>query len=87
MRKIEYKLNMKTKMTIDEYIHFIDGNPDTNIKGFTIGKGKKIYWYITPMPRSGRYRCLSIDENGKLGWPRYVYPGQIVHVVYKNEKN
>lgn len=75
-------------MTIDDYIDFIaeENYPGKKcgIEGFMIGRGKKIYWYITPMPRSGRYRCLPIDENGKLGWPRYVYPGQMVKVVRKS---
>ncbi len=72
-------------MLIDDYINFIDGNPDTNIKGFTIGKGKKIYWYITPMPNSGRYRCLPIEKDGKLGWPRMIYPNMVVHIVYEKD--
>lgn len=39
-------------MTIDEYI-FNDIVADDGVKGFTIGRSKKIYWYITPMPKSG----------------------------------
>lgn len=81
------KAEMDT-MTIDDYIHFVvdfcDWNPAHNIKGFTIGRGKKVYWYITPMPKSGKYRCLPIEERGLLGWPRFVYPDQIVKVVRKS---
>ena len=58
-------------MTLNEMIELGDLDPK-KFEGFTIGKGKKIYWYITPMPKSGLYRCLPIEENGKLGWARWV---------------
>lgn len=50
--------------------------------GFTLGRGKKKYWYITPAPESGQYRCLPIEEGGKLGWPVYHYPNKKVTIYY-----
>jgi len=80
-------LKVEKLMTIDDYIPFIEKKnapgKKCEIEGFTIGRGKKVYWYITPMPKSGRYRCLPIDKDGKLGWPRFVSPGQTVKVVMK----
>lgn len=68
-------------MTITEYLETVfDFRED--LLGFTIGKGKKLYWYITPMPRSGLYRCLSV-EGETLGWPRFVKPTQEITPVYK----
>lgn len=73
-------------MTITEYIETVfDFRED--LLGFTIGKGKKLYWYITPMPRVGLYRCLPIEEGSdSLGWPRSVEASQEVTPVYKSER-
>lgn len=69
-------------MTLTNYIE--KDFPDRNdIEGFSIGRGKKIYWYITPMPKSGLYRCIPVDKDGHLGWPRFVEPYQTVVVRYK----
>lgn len=50
-------------------------------KGFTIGRGKKIHWYISPSP-SGFYYAYP-NENGLLGWRRQVDPNKEVTVWYK----
>ena len=82
MNKVE---TSKTEdMTITEYIDMDED--DENIEGFTIGKGKKIYWYITPMSKRGLYRCLPIEEHGKLGWPRFVPANQKIKVYYRRIK-
>ena len=60
-------------MTLDEYIEQ-DFQNRNGVGGFTIGKGKKVYWYFTPMPRSGLYRVLPIEDDGTLGRPRWI-PG------------
>lgn len=52
-------------------------------KGFTIGRGKAIYWYVTPMARSGTYRCMRQYDNGEIGAPRSISPTQIVTVQYQ----
>ena len=67
-------------MTITDYLNKCIAD-EKGVKGFTIGRGKKVYWYITPMPRSGTYRCLPIDEPGLLGWPRFVKWDQEIQVV------
>ena len=71
-------------MTITEYLETVfDFRED--LLGFTIGRGKKLYWYITPMPRQGLYRCLPIEKGeDSLGWPRFVTPTQEVTPYYKN---
>lgn len=51
-------------------------------KGFRIGKGTKLYWYITPMPETGKYRCFPVEDDGKLGYPVYHYPEKEVTIVY-----
>ena len=73
-------------MTITEYLETIfDFRPD--LLGFTIGKGRKLYWYITPMAGSGLYRCLPIEEGSdSLGWPRYIESSQDVTPVYDTER-
>lgn len=38
-------------------------------KGFTIGRGKKLYWYIIVSPK-GFYYAYPIEERGLLGWRR-----------------
>jgi len=69
--KVEYEKSFT--MTLNEMLEM--GNLDSNIyEGFRIGRGKKIYWYVTPMPKSGLYKCLPIEEHGMLGWPRWI-PG------------
>jgi hypothetical protein len=70
-------------MTITDYIEKDFPNRSDTIKGFTIGKGKKVYWYISPMPKSGLYRCLPQEKDGSLGWPRFVEWNQVVIPVYK----
>jgi len=69
-------------MTITDYIE--QDFPDKRVHhGFTIGRGKKIYWYITPYSSRGVYRCLPIEKDGSIGWPRFINPKEIVHVKYK----
>lgn len=50
-------------------------------KGFTVGRGKKLYWYITPVG-SGYYRVHGLEEDGKLSWPRSVNPEDKVVVHF-----
>lgn len=54
----------------------------TPAKGFIIGRGTAIYWYITPMP-SGLYKCYRQFDNGEIGSPRYIEPTTIVSVLYQ----
>jgi hypothetical protein len=57
---------------------------DKHAIGFTIGKGKKLYWYITPYSRrTVSYRCLPNEGGGELGWPRFCPPDQMVTVHYQ----
>ncbi len=53
-----------------------------NAKGFTIGKGKKIYWYIVTYARTGQYKCLRFDENNILGYPRFVNSNTNITIIY-----
>ena len=62
---------MAHQMTIT---HYLSLEPVDGCEGFTIRSGKKVYWYVSPMPRSGLYRVLPVEADGSLGWPRYV-PG------------
>lgn len=50
-------------------------------RGFTIGKGKKLYWFITPN-KCGTYRCLGYEEGDTLGWPRNVENNQEITIHY-----
>lgn len=71
-------------LTLNDLAHFFDEymlDPRPKAKGFTIGRGKKLYWYITPY--TYHYRCLPIEPNGDLGWPRWCGPYQKVTVHYK----
>lgn len=67
-------------MKIQEYI---EGGYDerTDVEGFTIRGGRKVYWYITPT-KYGMYRCLPLQSDKTLGWPRYVDSGTEVTVVF-----
>lgn len=56
---------------------------DRKAKGFTIGRGRKLYWYITPGTSKAMYRCLGFESDSKLGWPRWVYPDQEINIVYE----
>jgi hypothetical protein len=72
-------------MTITEYLETVFDHRE-DLLGFTIGKGKKLYWYITPMPKFGRYRCLPVEDGqDSLGWPRTVLPTQEVTPHYKTQ--
>ena len=69
-------------MTINDIAqNFDELMVDKKAKGFSIGKGKKLYWYLTPYPNTGKYRCLPIETNKSLGWPRFCYPEQkiVIH--------
>lgn len=48
-----------------------DGPP---AKGFTVGKGKLMYWWITPMARSNRYRLIQEGYETKVVSIRYGVP-------------
>lgn len=47
------------------------GGPPSPYKGFTVGKGKQLYWHYSPTP-NGFYRIYPQYENGEIGRPRYV---------------
>ena len=53
-------------------------------KGFTIGKGKKLYWYLLPVATKKfvGYRCFPV-EGSTLGWPRLCSPEQEVTIHYE----
>jgi len=57
-------------LTIDELLMGHPENMDGRT-GFTIGNGKKVYWYVLPT-KNGMYQCLPIEKDGTLGWPRFV---------------
>jgi len=65
----------------DELMCVSMGGKGIPARGFTIGHGKALYWYITPMP-SGLYRCMRHFDNGEIGAPRKINPTQIVTVRY-----
>jgi len=77
---------MSITLTLDDLAHLFDElmtESQPRAEGFTIGKGKKLYWYITPYPKSCLYRCVPIEESdGELGWPRWCSPYQKVTVHY-----
>ena len=51
-------------------------------KGFSVGNGKALYWYITPT-QNGMYKCYRQYDNGEVGLPRYLSPSQIVKLHYQ----
>jgi len=53
----------------------------TPAEGFSIGRGKVLYWYITPYPNSGLYRCLSSD----LTQMRRIEPTKLITIHYFNK--
>lgn len=40
-------------------------------KGFTIGNGKLLYWWVSPMPISNTYRCIQAGYEFKKVSIRY----------------
>jgi hypothetical protein len=86
---------MKTKnSTISELVEKFDelmldrkivGFGNCKATGFTIGKGKKLYWYLTPYcsKKFVGYRCLPVEKHGLLGWPRRCLPTQKVVIHYE----
>lgn len=50
-------------------------------KGFTIGRGKKLYWYIIGSRAHRSFRCVPVEANGRLGWARTVKSDTKVTVV------
>jgi len=69
-------------MKLNDMLELGDLDPN-QYKGFTIKKGKKIYWYIIPMPKSGLYKCLPVGDDYTLGWPRWIPGNTKVHLVPK----
>ena len=72
-------------MTVGDLAHsfseeMFDMGNRVKAAGFRIGKGKKLYWYIDPT-LYGMYRCIPLEADHSLGWPRYVTPDQEVTVV------
>lgn len=55
---------------------------EKNAEGFSIGKGKKIYWYISPSPL-GFYYAYPQEPNGILGWRRQLKVNDKITIHYK----
>lgn len=55
-------------------------------KGFTIGRGKKLYWYLDPSGRTGKYKVYSLDENDEMivRSIHYYEPSHPVTIHYKS---
>lgn len=58
--------------------------PPTGLKakGFTIGRGKQLYWFITPSSNTGKYRCHPQYDNGEIGYGRWIYPETKITIHY-----
>lgn len=69
-------------MTLNEMFDTIGELHSSIHKGFSIGRGKKVYWYITPCSRRGLYRVLPIENDGSLGWARYIPGEATINVIY-----
>ena len=71
-------------MTIQDYIEQLN---DTayGVEGFTIGRGKKVYRFFTPVASSRfvGYRVLPVESDSTLGWPRWITADTQVTVVMK----
>ena len=53
-------------------------------KGFSIGKGEKLYWYIIPPYANFNFKCIPFEKDGKLGCIRYVDAEKQVKIHYEN---
>lgn len=73
---------IKSSMTLDEMLFSHKLDPSKH-KGFTIGKGRKIYWYITTVEHLGKYRVFPVDKNGQLGYSRYLTGDSLVNIIFK----
>lgn len=69
----------KLHMNFEEYMQI---NLCSEVKscGFTIGNGKKLYWYVVPF--NGYFKCYPVEPDG-LGWPRKVSGEQeiTIHLI------
>jgi len=72
-----YFLNSEKLINADEFVKHEFGTP----KGFTIGRGKKLYHIIT-VSGYGFYYSYPMDDNGMLGWRRQIETGTKVTVHY-----
>ncbi len=60
--------------------HHEDGPP---AKGFSIGNGKLLYWYVTPFANTGTYRAIQEGYESKRVSIRYgIISEQLVTVHY-----
>lgn len=62
------ELEIKMRELADQFDELM---VDAKAKGFTIGRGRKLYWFITPMP-SGYYKCYGYEKGDTLSWSRQV---------------
>ncbi len=53
-------------------------------KGFTIGQGRQLHWYLAPVAKLGKYRVWPQYDNGEIGRPRYIFPEQEITIHYKD---
>jgi len=61
----------------------LDGDMDAGIhKGFTIGKGKKLYWYIT-WTQNGNAFVYSMEEDKEFPARRWVSGDQLITIHFK----
>lgn len=71
----------KLHVNFDHYMGCtLQGKADAT--GFTIGQGKKMYWYI--VPHNGYFKCYPVEDKGGLGWPRQVNGQTRVTVKYRD---
>jgi hypothetical protein len=53
--------------------------------GFTVGRGKQLFWHYVPT-KNGFYKIYSkIDTGNKIGLPRYIEANKMVVCQPKNE--
>jgi len=67
-------------MTLGEMLEEVGELDPKKHKGFVIGNGRKIYWYLTPT-KNGYYRVLRI-EDGLLCGQRYIHSETKVKIIY-----
>lgn len=65
-------------------MHDYTGNKDLDPNvhsGFTVGKGKKLYWYFI-WHTTGNATVYAIEGNGKPMKKRFIRGNQIIHVHF-----
>jgi len=75
------KFTDPNKMTIKDYVHKLINGKLCGYNGYTIGNGHKVYYFVTPMTKSGKFRCSPLDK----GQPRYVDGKQLITIIRKKK--